>query len=153
MSSSVDQQMKFWLRPLSQLNADEWEALCDGCGRCCLKKLQDESDETIYWTRIVCRYFDESTHSCTCYTEREQLVPDCLNVKRMDIINNLHWMPVTCAYRLRAEDKPLPDWHPLLSGSREAMDEAGIAVGGRVLSEEFVHPEGYQEHVIKWVES
>ena len=144
---------KFWEKPLGDLDDKEWEALCDGCGRCCLKKLQDESDNSIHWTRIVCRYFDEKTHQCTCYESRSELVPDCLNVKRMDILANLAWMPATCAYRLRAEEKPLPDWHPLLTGSREAIEEAGIQIGGSVLSEEFVHPEGYQEHVIKWVKS
>jgi len=144
---------KFWEKPLGDLDDKEWEALCDGCGRCCLKKLQDESDNSIHWTRIVCRYFDENTHQCTCYESRSELVPDCLNVKRMDILANLAWMPATCAYRLRAEAKPLPDWHPLLTGSREAIEEAGIQIGGSVLSEEYVHPEGYQEHVIKWVKS
>lgn len=153
MTDKADLSGKFWEKPLAKLNDREWEALCDGCGRCCLKKLQDESDNSIHWTRIVCRYFDEQSHQCTCYQSRSELVPDCLDVKRMDILASLDWMPATCAYRLRAEDKPLPDWHPLLTGSREAMKEAGIQIGGSVLSEEFVHPEGYQEHVIKWVKS
>lgn len=153
MSSKAHLSAKFWEKSLAELDDKEWEALCDGCGRCCLKKLQDDSDNSIHWTRIVCRYFDEQSHLCTCYQSRSELVPDCLDVKRMDILASLEWMPATCAYRLRAEDKPLPDWHPLLTGSREAIEEAGIQIGGRVLSEEFVHPEGYEEHVIRWVES
>lgn len=153
MSATEGSGVPFWEKDLVELSDDEWEALCDGCGRCCLKKLQDESDEAIYWTRIVCRYFDEPSHRCNCYADRERLVPECLNVKRMNIVKNLHWMPSTCAYRLRAEGKPLAEWHPLISGSRRQIEEAGIAIGGQVLSEEYVHPDGYQEHIIKWVES
>ncbi len=153
MSKTPQSKIPFWDKPLQELSASEWESLCDGCGRCCLKKLQDEADESVHWSRVVCRYFDESTHRCSCYQSRSELVPDCLDVKRMDILANLHWMPDTCAYRMRAEGKPLAAWHPLRSGSREAMEEAGIPIGGRVLSEEYVHPDGYQEHIIRWIKS
>lgn len=145
--------MLFWEKPLEQLSDEEWEQLCDGCGRCCLKKLEDEDSAELYWTRIVCRYYEQESGRCQCYQDRTRLVPDCLNVKRMDIMANMHWMPDTCAYRLRAEGKPLPDWHPLRSGSRQAMIDAGIAISGQVISEEHVHPDGYEEHIIRWVES
>lgn len=143
----------FWTLPLEELNEGEWEALCDGCGRCCLKKLEDEDDGGIYWTRVVCRFLEQNSGECGCYQERTRRVPDCLNVRAMDIMAQIHWMPATCAYRLRAENKPLYDWHPLLSGSRDAMHEAGITVTGQVLSEEHVHPDGWSEHIIRWVES
>lgn len=153
MTGGSHNQSAFWEKPLAELNEQEWEALCDGCGRCCLKKLQDDEDDSIHWTGIICRYFDEQSHRCTCYQSRSEKVPDCLNVKQMEILANLHWMPDTCAYRLRAEDKPLYEWHPLLAGSRDAMTAAGITVGGRVLSEEYVHPDGFEEHLIRWVKS
>ncbi len=141
----------FWEKPLNELSSEEWELLCDGCGRCCLKKFEDEDTDELIYTRIVCQYLDQSTGLCGCYPDRRKLVPDCLNVNEMDI-STASWMPSTCAYRLRFEGKPLADWHPLISGSRDAMLEEGIALGGRAISEEYVHPEGYEEHVIRWVQ-
>lgn len=141
---------RFWEKPLAELNDVEWERLCDGCGRCCLKKLEDEETGELAWTRVVCRYFDSGSSRCRCYSERTVRVPDCLDVRGLSSAD-ARWMPPTCAYRLRLEDKPLHDWHPLLSGSRQAMELAGIAVTGKVLSEEHVHPEGMEEHVIRWV--
>lgn len=142
----------FWEKPLAELTTREWEALCDGCGRCCLKKLADRDTGEVAFTRVVCRFFKRSTGRCSCYSKRTERVPDCLNVKHMDIgLSN--WMPETCAYRLRFEGKPLYDWHPLLAGSRDAMDAAGISLGERVISEEFVHSEGYEEHIIRWVKA
>ncbi len=141
---------RFWEKPLSELNAEEWEKLCDGCGRCCLKKFSDTDSNAIIYTRVVCRYFEQENSSCGCYRERAELVSDCLNVKNMDL-ESASWMPDTCAYRLRFENKPLFDWHPLLAGSRDAMLVAGLAISGRVISEEYVHPEGFEEHVIRWV--
>ncbi|MEQ8313799.1 MAG: YcgN family cysteine cluster protein [Gammaproteobacteria bacterium] len=141
---------EFWKLPLSRLNDKEWEALCDHCGRCCLKKLQDEDTEEIYWTRVICRFHDEENSRCGCYGERTKKVPDCLDVKKMSL-HQIQWMPPTCAYRLRMENKPLLSWHPLLSGSSTPMEEEGISVSGKTLSEEHVHELGYHEHVIKWV--
>ncbi len=143
---------RFWLLPLEELNDTEWELLCDHCGRCCLKKLQDEDTEEIAWTRIVCRYHDTENAGCTCYGERNTKVPDCLDVRNMDS-RQLRWMPETCAYRLRMEDKPLYPWHPLLAGSSEKLEQAGISIQGKTLSEEHVHELGYDEHIIRWVES
>lgn len=147
---------KFWELPLKQLNDEEWEKLCDHCGLCCLKKLQDEESQKIHWTRIVCRYYQEDSvglhGGCGCYEKRRQKVPDCLNVKQMSL-DDAHWMPNTCAYRLRMENKMLPNWHPLLTGDRQAMTEEGVGIVGKALSEEHVHPLGYHEHVIRWVSS
>lgn len=142
----------FWEKPLDALNADEWEALCDGCGRCCLKKLTDADGETVEFTRVVCRYFAAKSSRCTCYGERTELVPDCLSVKHMDI-GAINWMPDTCAYRLRFEEKPLFDWHPLIAGSRALMEARGITLGERVISEEYVHEDGLEEHIIRWVQA
>lgn len=143
---------RFWLLPLNNLNRVEWELLCDHCGRCCLKKLQDEETNELAWTRIICRYHDADESGCTCYEDRTEKVPECMDVRNMTDAQ-LHWMPSTCAYRLRKEDKPLYAWHPLLSGSMEAMNRAGISVTGKTVSEDHVHELGYDEHIIRWVES
>ncbi len=145
----------FWELPLADLNKVEWELLCDHCGRCCLKKLQDEDSGKLYWTRIVCRYYQEDSATegeggCGCYEKRRKKVPDCLDVRRMNLEDS-HWMPHTCAYRRRMENKSLPEWHPLLNGNRTAMRDAQITIAGKALSEEHVHPLGYQEHIIRWV--
>ena len=142
----------FWELPLAELNSEEWENLCDHCGRCCLKKLEDEDNGDLYWTRIICRYHDDEEGACGCYEDRSEKVPECMNVRDMGM-QTLHWMPSTCAYRLRMEGKPLYPWHPLLSGSRAAMDAAGISIAGKVIAEDHVHPLGYDEHIIRWVES
>ena len=142
---------RFWEKPLAELNDSEWERLCDGCGRCCLKKLQDDDSSENHYTRVVCRYFESETSRCSCYDQRTRLVPDCVKVRQVDA-SAFAWMPATCAYRLRFEDKPLYSWHPLIAGSRQAMENAEIPIAGRTLSEEFVHRDGYQDHIIRWVE-
>ena len=144
--------LPFWEQPLTALDSAQWEQLCDGCGRCCLKKLEDQELGEIYYTRVICRYFQEANNHCSCYSQRSELVPDCLVVSRVDI-GQLNWMPDTCAYRLRYEEKPLFSWHPLIAGNRKLLEESGISVVGRVISEEFVHDEGVEEHVIRWVSS
>lgn len=141
----------FWEKPLADLNREEWEQLCDGCGRCCLKKLQDDQNGEIHYTRVVCRYMDQASCSCKAYQRRQELVPDCL-VLDLEMLPALNWIPDTCAYRLRLEGKSLPEWHPLISGSRDAMIDWGISVTGKVISEEHVHEDGLQEHIIRWVE-
>lgn len=143
--------MNFWEKPLAELNPKEWELLCDGCGRCCLKKFEEDDGEIVF-TRVVCRYFVEETSRCGCYKERSKLVPDCLEVNTLDIAS-INWMPVSCAYRLRFEGKPLYDWHPLIAGSEQRMLDEGISIRSRVVSEENVHPNGYEEHIIRWVHS
>ena len=142
-------EVNFWEKPLTELNESEWERLCDGCGRCCLKKLSNESGE-IFYTRVVCRYFEQSTSRCTSYGKRTELVPDCLNVRQIEM-SDINWMPNTCAYRLRFEGKPLYAWHPLIAGTRTLMQQAGIGIADRAISEEYVHPDGYEEHIIRWV--
>lgn len=140
----------FWELPLAELSTREWEALCDGCARCCLAKLQDEDDGEVVYTRVVCRLLDQDQCRCTEYTQRQTLVPDCL-VLTPENLPELDWIPDTCAYKLREQGRPLPSWHPLLTGSREAMKAADIPVTGKVISEEHVHDDGIEEHIIRWV--
>ncbi len=143
---------EFWKhKPLDAMNAQEWEALCDGCGKCCLHKLEDEDSGDIAYTRVICRYFNENNGRCRVYASRKEKVPSCV-VLNPDNLGDLPWMPSTCAYRLLYEGKQLPDWHPLLSGSRLAMEDSGNSVAGKVISEEYVHEDGYDEHLVKWVD-
>ena len=152
MENSEDIPDKFWQsKSLEQMSPEEWELICDGCGKCCLHKLEDESSQEISYTRVICRYFDESSCRCQVYSTRKTLVPACVILKP-DNLKDLPWMPATCAYRLLYEGKKLPDWHPLISGSRLEIEESGNTVSGKVISEEFVHEDGYEEHLVKWVE-
>lgn len=142
----------FWqTKSLQQMTSSEWESLCDGCAKCCLHKLEDEESGDVYYTKVVCRYLDEERCQCQHYQERQQLVPTCVWLKPEDV-KEFHWLPSTCSYRLIAEGKPLPDWHHLVSGSDQTVHQQGISVRNRVLSDEHVHPDGYEEHIVHWVE-
>jgi len=143
----------FWQLPLEQLNRQEWEMLCDGCARCCLKKLQDEDSLKVKFTRVACRFLNQNRCTCKAYKTRQLKVPECLVLDMNNLSSALNWIPSTCAYKLRYLDKALPEWHPLLTGNRNAMMAEGIAVTGRILSEDFVHDSGLEEHVIRWVKA
>jgi uncharacterized cysteine cluster protein YcgN (CxxCxxCC family) len=136
---------------LADLDHREWEALCDGCAKCCLHKLEDEDTGEILYTRVRCRYLDETTCRCSDYDNRSTLVPNCIHLTPKDL-DALTWLPSTCAYRLRSEGQPLPPWHHLVSGSRDSVHRVGESVRGRALSDEYVHPDGFEEHIVHWVE-
>ena len=139
----------FWrTKTLEQMSRAEWESLCDGCGRCCLLKLEDEDDGAIAWTRIACRLFDPDTCRCGAYALRTQLVPGCVRLTPNSIRQTAHWMPETCAYRRLAEGRPLPDWHPLVSGDPDGAHKAGVSVRGWTVPEYEVHEDDYEDHVI-----
>ncbi|RKF20783.1 YcgN family cysteine cluster protein [Altericroceibacterium spongiae] len=138
---------KFWELPLDDLTRDEWEALCDGCGKCCLHKLEDEDTGAIAHTNVACKLLDPDTALCSDYRFRKLKVPDCMRLT-LRIVRDVPWLPATCAYRLRADGDPLPDWHPLLTGNRQAMREAGISVAGRVVSELQAGP--LENHIVDW---
>lgn len=138
---------RFWERPLAELSRPEWEALCDGCGRCCLHKMEDEDTGRIEETNVACRLLDCASATCRDYPNRKSFVPDCLRLT-LKIVDNVPWLPSTCAYRRRAEGRPLPDWHYLLSGDREAVVRAGVSVAGRVVSEVDAGP--LEHHVVEW---
>lgn len=144
-------QAPYWeTLTLREMDRQQWESLCDGCGKCCLLKLEDDETEEIHYTRVVCRYHDQAKCRCTVYDKRKKLVPTCL-VLKPDDLEDLHWMPSTCAYRLLHEGKGLPIWHPLIAGNRDAMIESDNSIGGKVISEEYVHEDGLQEHIVRWV--
>lgn len=125
----------FWEKPLSELDRGQWEALCDGCGRCCLHKLEDEDTGDLYPTNVACKLLDRRTGVCGDYKNRKKIVDDCVKLDP-NKLDALEWLPDTCAYRLRAQGKPLRAWHYLVSGSRETVHEAGQSTRGWTVSED-----------------
>ncbi len=142
---------RFWEhKKLAEMSAPEWESLCDGCAKCCLKKLEDEDTGEVYYTAVACRLLDEKKCRCKDYPNRLKKVPDCLQL-REENIGEFHWLPNTCAYRLLAENKPLPEWHYLISGDKNSVHKYGASIKDRVLNEEYIHPDDLEEHIINWV--
>ena len=148
---SAFQSDPFWRRKtLEEMNPAEWESLCDGCGRCCLVKLEDEDTGRIVATDIGCRLFDAGTCRCRDYPNRSATVPDCVTLTPHEV-RTLRWLPPTCAYRLVAEGKDLPWWHPLVSGDPRTVVEAGVSVMGRVYASEDEVPEDeIPERIVNW---
>ncbi len=135
----------FWTLPIETLTKPEWEALCDGCGQCCLHKCEDEDTGEIYPTNVACSLLDISTARCSDYTNRKSKVPDCLRLTPR-LAATVTWLPATCAYRLRADGDDLPGWHYLICGDREAVHAAGVSVRGKAISEHLAGP--LEQHVI-----
>lgn len=141
---------EFWKhKPLKSLTSEEWEALCDGCGKCCLNKLEDEDTGEVALTRIACRLLDDQSCKCGQYPIRHQFIPDCIVLKPSNIDENAYWMPTTCAYRLLWSGQPLFDWHPLISGNPETVHTANISVRGMTLSEFDINEEDWDDHIIE----
>ena len=140
----------FWRRKtLAEMTPAEWESLCDGCGKCCLHKLEDEDTGEIAHTNVACRLLDIGTCRCSRYAERQRLVPDCVQLDPGNV-GALKWMPSTCAYRLLAEGKDLPAWHPLVSGDPDSVHRAGISVRGRCIPERKAGD--LFDHIVMWPE-
>ena len=151
MTIKDPEAVPFWrLKTLEEMTSSEWESLCDGCARCCLVKLEDEDTGEIHFTDIGCKLLDAKTCRCRDYKRRKSRVPDCVALTPV-VVRTLSWLPVTCAYRLVAEGKDLPDWHPLVSSSAESVHAARVSVRGRVgASEEDLPQELWPEHIVKW---
>jgi uncharacterized cysteine cluster protein YcgN (CxxCxxCC family) len=142
--------LPFWKKPLEALTRAEWEQLCDGCGRCCLVKLEDEDTGRIHYTDVACRLFEAGTCRCRNYGRRRERVPDCLKLTP-ETVRTIPWLPPTCAYRLRAEDRDLAWWHPLVSGDPKTVHTAGISVRGRIVAgEEDVPLDSLPDHIVSW---
>ena len=140
----------FWRdKPLEALDPAEWEALCDGCGRCCLNKLEDWDTGEIHWTNVACRLLDGQSCACSNYERRRDYVPDCVQLTP-ETVREIDWLPPTCAYRLVAEGRDLYWWHHLVSGDRETVHQAGISAKGRTISDEGLEPEDYEDHLVAW---
>ncbi len=141
---------KFWEKySYDRLTDPEWEALCDGCGKCCLNKLEDPDTGEVALTRIACRLLDGDTCQCGQYEIRRQFVPDCVFLTPENIAQHLYWIPDTCAYRLRYEGRALYDWHPLISGSPDTVHRAGISVKGWSVPEFEVDGEDWENYLVE----
>lgn len=138
---------RFWQLPIGDLTRDEWEALCDGCGRCCLHKLEDEDTGDIHETNVACKLLDTGTARCRDYRNRRAIVPDCMRLTPR-LVSEVRWLPDSCAYRRRADGRPLPAWHYLLTGSHDAMHAAGASVVGKAISETVAGP--LENHIVEW---
>jgi uncharacterized protein len=141
----------FWkTTSLAGMTASQWESLCDGCGKCCLSKLEDEDTTELYWTTVACRLLDEGSCQCKDYPNRKAHVPDCVQLTPASVAS-LGWLPATCAYRLVANGHDLYWWHHLVSGSRETVHEAGVSMRGRITAydDEMEDGEDYFNHVVE----
>ncbi|ATX82698.1 hypothetical protein Ga0123462_1855 [Mariprofundus ferrinatatus] len=138
----------FWKeKTLSEMNSEEWESLCDGCGRCCVWKFEDEDSGEVLYTDIRCRLFNDSTCRCTDYANRTALIPECINIRKLSDAHYA-WLPESCAYRLLHEGKPLFEWHHLISGSRNSVHEAGISLHKKTICGENFTEEDIVRHII-----
>ena len=150
---SAAAEAPFWARKtLAEMTAAEWESLCDGCGRCCVRRFQDEETGEIRPTAIACRLLDSDSCRCRRYEDRHRLVPECERLCPETV--RRPGLPSSCAYRRLAEGRGLAWWHPLVSGTAQSVVDAGISVRGKVISEQAVHPtEPLAAHVVRWVEA
>jgi uncharacterized cysteine cluster protein YcgN (CxxCxxCC family) len=138
----------FWRRKtLGAMTRTEWESLCDGCGRCCLHKLRDETTDELVWTQVGCRLLDGTTGLCGDYANRKARVPDCVKLTAAKVAR-IDWLPPTCAYRLLAEGRDLAWWHPLVSGDPETVHKAGVSVRGRIVAERDAG--ALEDHAVTW---
>lgn len=141
----------FWIaKKLHEMTTAEFESLCDGCGKCCLHKLEDEDSGDVYYTKVACRFLDHSSCRCQAYDDRQKNVPECV-VLTPESVRDTYWLPETCAYRLIDEGMPLFDWHPLVSGNRESVHEARMSVAGQVVHENTVNLDDLEDYVVRWV--
>ena len=141
----IESEAQFWEQPLESLDRAQWEALCDGCGKCCLIKAEDEDDGQIYMTNIACRLLDIEQARCSDYRRRRFYVPDCVRLTRTKL-DQFDWLPESCAYKLRARNMPLLEWHYLVSGSRDTIHATGHSVRGKVVTEVEAGP--IEQHII-----
>lgn len=142
--------MSFWkTKNLNEMNAEEWESLCDNCGKCCLNKLEDEKTGEVHFTSAACKLINLKTCRCTRYADRTRLVPRCLDLKQLKT-DAFHWLPSTCAYRLLFEGEELPSWHPLVSGRADSVRRAGVSIGSYAIKEMQVRR--LEDHIIKWLD-
>lgn len=140
----------FWKTvALEEMSVPQWESLCDGCGKCCLSKLEDEDTGEIYFTSVGCRLFDAGACRCGDYANRFAKVADCVRLTPQNV-RTISWLPSTCAYRLVAAGEDLAWWHPLVSGNAQTVHDAGISVRGKVTASEteMAEPEDYFDHML-----
>lgn len=139
----------FWeTKTLAEMSQGEWESLCDGCGRCCLYILHNEETGDVFETDVACRLFDAKRRRCTDYENRTSRVPDCVRLTPENA-QRLHWMPETCAYRRLANGKPIPDWHPLITGDPKSVERARVAVPPDLIPEDEIDDKLLESRITK----
>lgn len=149
---SMPLRPQFWKKySLEQLSHQEWEALCDGCGLCCLLKLEDEETQEVEYTKVACQLLDCKTGFCSDYPNRKETVPDCIQLTLEKLKEVAYWLPSSCAYRRIYEGKNLPSWHYLNTGSRQNVIKAKKSVAGRCISEKDIHDDELEEYIVRWV--
>lgn len=153
MSDPIDRsglRPRYWeTTRLDRMTQKEWEALCDGCGKCCLNKLEDEETGEVALTRVACRLFDDSTCRCAQYPVRHQFVPECISLRPETIGRHAYWLPETCAYKLLHRGAPLFDWHPLISGTAESVHAAQVSMRHRTVPEFEVSEDDWEDYIIE----
>lgn len=141
----------FWQeKTLEQMSVAEWESLCDGCGKCCVHKLEDEDTGEFHYTNVACAFLNTKSCRCQDYKRRKKLVPECISLTA-DKVEEFKWLPSTCAYRLVSEGKALPKWHPLIVGKASEMHAAGHSVRNKVISELYVDADNLEDNIVKWI--
>ena len=144
----TNHKKKFWeTTPMEEMTVRQWESLCDGCGRCCLEKLEDEDTGEVFYTSVACRFLNIGTCRCSVYEKRAPMAPECLFLTP-EKVRAIDWLPVTCAYRLLAEGKKLEWWHPLVSGNPDTVHQAGISVRNKIISAEHADPDHLDAYII-----
>jgi len=142
-----DRPAPFWTtKTLAEMTDAEWESLCDGCGRCCLQKLEDEDTGRVHLTVVACALLDVRTCRCSNYAERARYVPECVRLRPDNVASLV--LPTTCAYRCLAEGRPLPAFHPLLTGDPRTVHTAGASVRGWAISGRDVPDEDLEDYVV-----
>ncbi len=151
MSGKRDSKKPFWeTTPLSDMSASQWESLCDGCGRCCLHKVEDTDTHEIFYTSVACKLLNIDTCRCRHYRNRHDHVSDCIQLRK-EHLGHLGWLPESCAYRRLDEGRKLPDWHPLITGDPDSVHRAGISVRGKIRTGAGVSEDEYEENMIDWI--
>jgi len=150
MTQVPDAQIPFWeSKTLEEMTSEEWESLCDGCAKCCLHKIEDIDSGQVYFTNVACRLLDLNTCRCQDYAHRTSRVPDCMSLTP-GVLNEISWLPVTCAYRRLVEGKGLAWWHPLVSGDPNTVHQADISVCGKAIPERKINLSKLEDWVVDW---
>ena len=150
-------------KSLAEMTDSEWEAICDGCAKCCLHKFIDDEtveqatptqhmqdSEQIHYTNIACGLLNTKTCSCTQYAKRTVLVPECVKLTK-DNLQDIFFMPPSCSYRRLHEGRGLPSWHPLLNkGKKTAMHLAGMSVRGKTIADHDVDLSQFEDYIVLW---
>ena len=146
---SSSKSNRFWETiPFDQLSQTQWESICDGCAQCCAHKLQDEDTDEIFYTNVVCEYLDTQKCQCSVYTDRHTYVPDCIKITPENA-KELSWIPETCGYKRLANGKPLPEWHPLVTGERDSTELANMSIRDKVISEADIVMDDLEDYLVE----